>query len=344
MKRRDASLAGFFQRLTHGFLTRVENSRVMRGYASLWRQEGFFEGMRSRSVIHLDAPFVVSLMFHLLFLLLLAWMTITPKPSLKPGPIVVNILDQGRRTVAKKSVKKTPTQTKRAAKPKSRTKSRRVVKKTTRAPTPRKVTVPKAVPKTVPKAVPKVVPKAMTPKPLPLPTPKVLAQSPAENVAALSPAAEPLVQLPTSQSRNPIDTKELALAAGTATDVSADLTEIPRELLRGESTRGRGSAAQTATRADVGVYLKVIQERVKALWRYPDGLSGAHRVNFSIVLDESGKLVSVRVLDSTHPALKTSAMNAMKTASPFPPIPANLQWLAGEPIRLKFDVRLGSVR
>jgi TonB family protein len=85
----------------------------------------------------------------------------------------------------------------------------------------------------------------------------------------------------------------------------------------------------------------MIKKRVQAVWKYPEGLSGAHQVNIIFVLDRAGKVVRAEVADSSDPRLAQGAIQAMRTASPFPPIPDSLRELAGWPLRIKFNVELG---
>jgi TonB family protein len=86
----------------------------------------------------------------------------------------------------------------------------------------------------------------------------------------------------------------------------------------------------------------MIKKKVEGHWKYPDGLPGKHTVNVLFVLDRGGKLIRFEVLDSTDPRLERSAAQAMREASPFPPIPENLrEHLAGTPLRMKFSIDFG---
>jgi len=344
MRRSDQSALGHWQRVNHRLLDAVEGSRLLRGYCSLWREKGLpIEGVRSEPAIKLDSVFLVSLLVHVLFLLLLAWVTVQAKPSIKDGPIRVNIIDPGKQAPKSttKSTRPSRSKAKKAVtkpKPKFRPQPRKVVK--------RSVTrVKPSVPVEAPKALPK--PKSISPTALPtptLPTPKVLARSPIGQVSDMAAPGDPLVRLPTTQATPAISASDVAIGDTSVSDVTADLAGIPKELMQGKTTTGRGKGGQSLQRADVSAYLKAIQARVKAVWRYPSGIRGVHRVNFSIVLDRAGKLVSVKVLDSSHAGLNVSATEAVRLASPFPPMPQDVQWLAGQPIGLRFKVNLGAIR
>ena len=93
--------------------------------------------------------------------------------------------------------------------------------------------------------------------------------------------------------------------------------------------------------ADFGPYLEMIRKRVQSVWKYPAGISGSHQVNIVFVIDRSGNLAQARVVDSTSRSLNDSALQAMKLASPFPPIPDGLKELAGTPVRVRFHIDFG---
>ena len=114
----------------------------------------------------------------------------------------------------------------------------------------------------------------------------------------------------------------------------------------GGTGTGTGGGGSTGLRGipstDYNQYLKQVENRVKSVWKYPDSVSGAQKLNVRFTLDRAGKLVEVDVLDSTDARLNSSAMEAMKRASPFPAIPENLiEHLANEPLIIRFAVFIG---
>jgi TonB family protein len=90
--------------------------------------------------------------------------------------------------------------------------------------------------------------------------------------------------------------------------------------------------------AEYGEYLKAIEKRVYSVWKYPDGAAGVQKVSVRFAVDRGGKLTLVEVVDSTDPKINASALEAMKKASPFPPIPESLRDLADEPLIIRFTV------
>jgi TonB family protein len=107
---------------------------------------------------------------------------------------------------------------------------------------------------------------------------------------------------------------------------------------------GTGGGSATGLRgvpaADFTQYLNLLKKRVQAVWKYPDGVSGIQKVAVVFTLDRAGKLLQADVLESSDARLNASAVEAMRRASPFPPIPESLKELANEPLRMQFTVTI----
>jgi TonB family protein len=106
---------------------------------------------------------------------------------------------------------------------------------------------------------------------------------------------------------------------------------------------GSSSGLRGARSGDLSQYLKLIEKRVFSVWKYPDEVTGVQKVSVRFTLDRAGKLTQAEVLDSSDSRINASALEAMKRASPFPPIPENMKELAGEPLVIRFTVAI-SVR
>jgi TonB family protein len=117
-------------------------------------------------------------------------------------------------------------------------------------------------------------------------------------------------------------------------------------LAGGGTGSGTGGGSKTGLRGtstpitDYNQYLNMLKKRVTSVWRYPEGVSGLQNVTIRFSLDRAGKLAEAEVLESTDPRINPSALEAMKRASPFPPIPANLKDLAGEPLIIQFAISI----
>ncbi|MGE5301714.1 MAG: TonB family protein [Alphaproteobacteria bacterium] len=116
-------------------------------------------------------------------------------------------------------------------------------------------------------------------------------------------------------------------------------------LAGGGTGTGTGGGSNTGLKgipaADFNQYLNQLKKRVESVWKYPDGVSGKQRVSVVFTLDRAGKLIRADVLESSDSRLNASAVEAMKRASPFPPIPESLKELANEPLRMQFTVLIG---
>ncbi len=222
---------------------------------------------------------------------------------------------------------------------------------------------------------------APAPKPAPLPGPKVLAgdtRSEALNVKETS--ADSLVRLPTKEtptqlpgSAAELEANQRSLAAlknaGDPAGIKAlkEGTQIPGALkgtgtapgpfgvpggsktgagiAGGGTGAGSGGGSTTGLKglasADYSRYLNQLKKRVESVWKYPDGVSGVQKVAILFTLDRAGRLVQSEVLESSDTRLNASAVEAMKRAAPFAPIPESLKDLANTPLRMQFTVSIG---
>lgn len=126
---------------------------------------------------------------------------------------------------------------------------------------------------------------------------------------------------------------------------------VPGGIRSGTSSAGGGTGTGTgggsvtglrgASNADFNRYLEQLERRVKSVWKYPEDVAGVQEVAVRFSLDRAGKLIQAQVLDSSDTRLNASAVDAMKRASPFPPIPENLaKELANEPLIVRFKVSI----
>jgi TonB family protein len=225
-----------------------------------------------------------------------------------------------------------------------------------------------------PSATPEPAP---PPKPVALPGPKVLASdSRPETVNANETSPDSLVRLPTKESPTQLppaadltaNSKSLAAlkGAGEAAGIKAlkEGAQIPGALSStgsgsapygvpggsrtgtgvagGGTGAGSGGGSNTGLKgipnSDYSQYLNQLKKRVESVWKYPDDVTGVQKVTVRFSLDRAGKLTQAVVLESSDIRLNASAVEAMKRASPFPPIPESLKDLANEPLIMRFEV------
>jgi TonB family protein len=112
----------------------------------------------------------------------------------------------------------------------------------------------------------------------------------------------------------------------------------------GGTGSGTGGGSNTGLKGianpDYNHYLQQLKRRVESVWKYPDDVTGVQKVAVRFILDRAGKLTLAEVLDSSDSRLNTSAVEAIKRASPFPPIPESLKDLANEPMIIRFEVAI----
>ena len=237
-----------------------------------------------------------------------------------------------------------------------------------------------AVEQSTPSLPPKpVTPPAPAPAPVTLPGPKAIGiQRPADVVNSAETSPDSLVQLPTKAAptrlpggvavESPVDARQStidkALAAGPGIKALHEGVQVPGALrgsganlgaygvpggsptgsgiTGGGTGSGVGGGGTTGLRgnADYSAYLNQLKQRVQSVWKYPDNVSGIQKVAVRFRLDKAGKLLQADVLDSTDSRLNASAVDAMKRASPFPPIPESLKDLANEFMVIHFNVSI----
>jgi TonB family protein len=218
------------------------------------------------------------------------------------------------------------------------------------------------------------------PKPMALPGPKVLStDSSREAVNVKETSPDSLVRLPTKEAATNLpggvavdsetSQKNLALRstdAGAGIKALREGEQIPGSLKgggtgvgsygapggskSGSGLSGGGSGSGTGggsnsglkgiANSDYNQYLQQLKKRVESVWKYPDDVTGVQKVAVRFILDRAGKLTLAEVLDSSDSRLNISAVEAIRRASPFPPIPESLKDLANEPMIIRFEVAI----
>ena len=112
--------------------------------------------------------------------------------------------------------------------------------------------------------------------------------------------------------------------------VSVD-TAVGEGNLRGPGGTGSGLLPDGAVtdcleRPEVQAYMSQIRERMFSRWSLPHGISDV-QVTLRFAIDVAGSASSIQLVAGDN-ALGASAIDAMRTASPFPPIPDRARCLA----------------
>jgi TonB family protein len=123
--------------------------------------------------------------------------------------------------------------------------------------------------------------------------------------------------------------------------VSVD-TAVGEGLMRGGSG-GSGSGVMSASssecfkRPEVRSYLDQVQQRTLDRWVLPPGLAADQNVTLRFQLDVAGSAMSVSLVRPSDNALGASAVDALRAAAPFPPMPERARCLSRAPIIATFS-------
>lgn len=119
-------------------------------------------------------------------------------------------------------------------------------------------------------------------------------------------------------------------------------TAVGDGLLRGSGGEGTSlsPAATTATQClanpIVQGYLNQVQEKTLERWILPPGVQADQNVTLRFKLDVAGSATNVSLLSATDNALGASAVDALRAAAPFPPMPEGARCLSRVPITATF--------
>jgi TonB family protein len=108
----------------------------------------------------------------------------------------------------------------------------------------------------------------------------------------------------------------------------------------GSSVLAGGSGSETADecfqKAEVRQYLADVEARTLSRWVLPPGVKADQRVTLQFKLDVAGSATSVSLKKASDNALGASAVDALRAAAPFPPMPNGARCLALVPITATF--------
>ncbi len=118
-------------------------------------------------------------------------------------------------------------------------------------------------------------------------------------------------------------------------------TQIGEGLLRGTGGDGTGvsvvSQKACIERPEVQTYLSSVRDRTISRWVLPPGLTSDQKVTLRFRLDVAGSATSVSVVRASDNSLGASALDALRAASPFPPMPDDARCLSQVPIVATFS-------
>ena len=126
--------------------------------------------------------------------------------------------------------------------------------------------------------------------------------------------------------------------------VSID-TSVGEGNLRGSGGEGSSVLAGGSTEAaneclgrpEVQQYLSEVEARTISRWVLPPGVKADQKVTLQFKLDVAGSATSVSLKRASDNALGASAVDALRAAAPFPPMPDKARCLAMVPITATFS-------
>jgi hypothetical protein len=106
----------------------------------------------------------------------------------------------------------------------------------------------------------------------------------------------------------------------------------------GEGVGGGGGAADCDSRPEVANYMADVKERTLARWVPPPDAPSRSRATLRFRLDVGGSASRVELVSAANPQIGTSVVQAMRSASPFPPLPERARCLADRSITGVFSL------
>jgi TonB family protein len=135
-----------------------------------------------------------------------------------------------------------------------------------------------------------------------------------------------------------LSTRDVQGSATGAPLVRVD-TSVGEGFIRGSGGTGTSTASATSCVALPAVqsYLGELRDRTIERWSLPPGVDSNQRVTLEFRIDIAGSTSKVSLVNADDNALGVSAIDALRAASPFPPIPDAARCLARVPITATFS-------
>jgi len=116
-------------------------------------------------------------------------------------------------------------------------------------------------------------------------------------------------------------------------------TQVGEGMLRGSGGTGESVVSETACfqKPEVQAYLSQVQSRTLERWVLPPSVSADQQVTLRFKLDVAGSASNVSLVRASDNALGLSAVDALRSASPFPAMPDAARCLMRVPIVATFS-------
>lgn len=148
----------------------------------------------------------------------------------------------------------------------------------------------------------------------------------------------------TSSVRDGIDSDRDVLGSSSGPRLANVNTTIGEGMMDGSGGTGRGGVAMgdCYKLPEVLQYLDAVRVRTLARWQLPPNVPPNQTVALKFKIDPAGSATRVEVVDAANRSLGQSAVDALRSASPFPAMAGRVLCLAREPITATFRNPVGS--
>jgi hypothetical protein len=106
----------------------------------------------------------------------------------------------------------------------------------------------------------------------------------------------------------------------------------------GEALGGGGGGAECDRRPEVQAYMSDVKQRTLSRWVPPPDAPPQSRATLRFRLDVGGSASRVELVSAANPQIGASVVDAMRSASPFPPLPERARCLADRHITGAFSL------
>jgi hypothetical protein len=140
-----------------------------------------------------------------------------------------------------------------------------------------------------------------------------------------------------------IDSNRDVLGSATGPRLADVRATVGEGLMDGSGGTGEGgvSFGQCFTRPEVQEYWNVVHRRMRSRWVLPPDVPANQEIRLRFSLDAAGSAHGVELVAGGDPRLGKSAVDALRSAAPFPPMGDRVRCLSGAPIVGTFRNPLG---
>jgi TonB family protein len=142
-----------------------------------------------------------------------------------------------------------------------------------------------------------------------------------------------------SSVREGVVTGRDVIGSPNGTPIASVDTQVGEGMLRGSGGTGDSVISETACfqKPEVKAYLSQVQARTLERWVLPPSVTADQQVTLRFKLDVAGSASNVSLVRASDNALGLSAVDALRSASPFPAMPDSARCLVRVPITATFS-------